>query len=147
MIFFSSLFNTFFFSGNSPVAPGTAGSFSALLFWWLFLPSYEVRLVFLILFIFISCFTISFDLQLNNIKDPQYIVIDEVIGLWIALFFIPSNDFINMILAFIIFRLLDILKPSIINRVQNIKGVSGVLLDDIVCGFITSMLLIGMINI
>ena len=147
MIFFSSLFNTFFFSGNSPIAPGTVGSFSALLFWWLFLPSYETRLVFLILFIFISCFTISFDLQLNNIKDPQYIVIDEVIGLWIALFFIPSNDFINIILAFIIFRLLDILKPSIINRVQNIKGVSGVLLDDIICGFITSMLLIGMINI
>ena len=147
MIFFSSLFNTFFFSGNSPIAPGTAGSFSALLFWCLFLPSYEIRLVFLILFIFISCFTISFDLQLNNIKDPQYIVIDEVIGLWIALFFIPSNDFINIILAFIIFRLLDILKPSIINRVQNIKGVSGILLDDIICGFITSMLLIGMINI
>ena len=69
-------------------------------------------------------------MKLNNVKDPQYIVIDEVIGLWIALFFIPSNDFINIILAFIIFRLLDILKPSIINRVQNIKGVSGVLLDD-----------------
>ena len=147
MIFFSSLFNTFFFSGNISIAPGTVGSFSALLFWWLFLPSYETRLVFLILFIFISYFTISFDLKLNNVKDPQYIVIDEVIGLWIALFFIPSNDFINIILAFIIFRLLDILKPSIINRVQNIKGVSGILLDDIICGFVTSILLIGMINI
>ena len=147
MKFFSLSFNTFFFTGKSPIAPGTVGSFFALLFWLLFLPSYEVRMLFIILFALISYFTISSELSNNNIKDPQHIVIDEVLGMWIALLFIPSNNFTNIILAFTIFRLLDIFKPSIIKRVENLEGALGILLDDIICGFITLILLIGLTNI
>tara|TARA_Y100000996_G_scaffold252680_1_gene198778 strand:+ start:97 stop:537 length:441 start_codon:yes stop_codon:yes gene_type:complete len=141
------LFNSFFFAGKSPVAPGTIGSFFALLFWLLFLPSYELRILFIVLFTLVSYFTISSEISSSNIKDPQHIVIDEVLGMWIALLFIHPNNFINIILAFVIFRLLDIFKPSVINRVENLEGAAGILLDDIVCGFITSILLIGSTSI
>ena len=147
MIFLSSLFNTFLFSGKSPIAPGTVGSFAALVFCFFFLPSYELKLVFIFSFTLLSYITISYELKASKEQDPQHIVIDEVIGMWIALLFMPSNNISYMVLAFIIFRFLDILKPSIINRIQNIKGAFGILLDDMACGFITSIILLGIVSL
>jgi len=147
MKFFSSLVNTCFFIGKSSIAPGTLGSIFALLIWIFFFPSYELRLVSLLLLTILSYFTISSDLDNNDEKDPQYIVADEVVGMWISLLFVPSNDFRIIILAFIVFRLLDILKPSIIARVQNVEGAAGVLIDDIVCGIITSIIIIGVVSL
>ena len=76
-------------------------------------------------------------------EDPQSIVIDEVVGMSIALIFI--NDLSMMIIAFLLFRMLDILKPSIIYYSQHFPGAYGILLDDILAGIITAILLIAYI--
>ena len=144
MKIFSLLINTCLFVGKSSIAPGTLGSIFALLIWLLFSPTLIIMLTVLILVVSLSYYTISFDLHNSNEKDPQYIVIDEAIGMWISLLFVSSNNIVNICLAFIVFRLFDILKPSIINRSQNIKGPGGVLLDDIISGFITSLILLGL---
>ena len=116
---FSSLVNTCFLFGKSPIAPGTAGSIFALLVWFIFFPALgETGLLFLFLIIILSYFTISFELENTNIA-----------------------------LAFILFRLLDILKPSLINRSQSIKGPGGVLMDDIISGVITSLVFLGLVNL
>ena len=140
---FALLINTLLFIGKAPVAPGTIGSIFALIIWWLCNPiSITLAIIFLILMSFLSYYTISITLEHTNEKDPQYIVIDEAIGMWIALLFLNHNIF-NMLFAFIIFRLLDIIKPSIIYRVQNFPGACGIILDDIIAGIITYLIIVG----
>lgn len=67
--------------------------------------------------------------------DPSEIVIDEVAGLWIALagtnFALP-----HLIIAFLLFRLFDIIKPGPINTLQNLPGGWGVMMDDIGAGLV-----------
>ena len=144
------LINTLLFIGKAPVAPGTIGSIFALIIWWLCNPiPTTFAIIFLILISFLSYYTISITLKHTNEKDPQYIVIDEAIGMWIALLSLGSyrNDIYYIFLAFILFRLLDILKPSIIYRVQLIPGPLGILLDDIIAGIITCLIIVGITTI
>ena len=141
---FSSLINNCFLFGKFPIAPGTAGSIFALIMWLIFVPLIgEISIFIIFLITILSYFTISFELGETSQKDPEHIVIDEAIGMWISLLFISPYNFIHIGLAFSIFRLLDILKPSVINRSQNIKGAGGVLMDDILSGLITSMIILG----
>ena len=150
MKFFNSLFNTFFFLGKIPIAPGTIGSIGALILWY-FLPSLSF-LVILCLLLSIICFSYSTILSVlkdTSEKDPQSIVIDEVIGMWIALLPLYSMKYhyTYILIAFLLFRFLDIIKPSIINRIQFIPGPWGILLDDIVAGIITSLIVVGIMSI
>ena len=148
MNLFSSLINTCFLLGKSSFAPGTIGSLFALIVWFLFSPAVgNSGFLIIVLITALSYWTILFELSNTSEKDPQYIVIDEAIGMWLSLLFISPNDFINIGLAFTMFRLLDILKPSIIARVQNVEGAAGVLIDDIVCGIITSIIIIGVVSL
>ena len=73
-------------------------------------------------------------------KDSSQIVIDEIIGFWVAMLFLPYN-FMMVLFAFVIFRFLDIMKPFPINRLQRIKGGTGVMIDDIVAGIYTNIIL------
>ncbi len=73
-------------------------------------------------------------------KDPSEIVIDEVSGMWIALFFIPQNLLLFMI-GFILFRFFDIKKPSVINNIQYLRGGIGIMADDILAGIFTCFIL------
>ena len=73
-------------------------------------------------------------------SDPSQVVIDEVAGIWLSLIFLPK-EIIWFLSAFILFRILDIYKPFIINRVQHIKGGMGIMLDDILAGILTRLIL------
>ena len=131
----SHLLATFFGIGLLRPAPGTWGSLIAALLWYFFefLHSYT----FIILPTFILCswlVCIKAD-QDSESKDNSLIVIDEVAGMLIALSFI-AHDAILYLLAFLLFRLFDILKPWPISWVgRNIKGGLGILLDDLIAGF------------
>ena len=136
---------TFFYIGKIKHAPGTFSSLTTLIIWILFIPSdYFIRILIIILLTIIGFIFIKISLPNFQEKDPQSIVIDEVIGMSIALIFINNNLFI-MIIAFLIFRILDILKPSIIYYSQHFPGAYGILLDDILAGIMTAMLLIAYI--
>ena len=67
-------------------------------------------------------------------------MIDEVVGMSIALFFI-TEKLILMIVAFTLFRLFDILKPSIIFYSQDFKQPYGILMDDILAGIFSGLIL------
>jgi phosphatidylglycerophosphatase A len=77
--------------------------------------------------------------QLNK-KDPSCIVIDEVGGMLIAYSFMPV-DLKIIILGFIIFRILDTLKPFPAERVQRIRGAVGIMGDDLIAGIYTNIIL------
>ena len=142
MNFFSNLISTFFYLGKLPKAPGTWGSIGALFVWILIPESLLFRFTLLVITLIIGFIACEFILQQIDDPDPSYIVIDEVVGLWIALLFVPKTIFF-FLLGFVLFRLFDIMKPSFIYSVQFLKGSLGVMLDDIFAGFLVMLILWG----
>ncbi len=73
--------------------------------------------------------------------DPGKIVIDETIGVWITILFIPFS-WVNVLLAFVIFRFFDILKPLGIRAIdEKLHSPFSVMLDDIVAGIYSAITL------
>ena len=136
-------FLRYFYLGNSKYAPGTITS-SVVAIIWFFIPnSFLIQSLTLIIHIFLGFyFCYSFTCYSND-KDPGYIVIDEVVGMMIALFLLPKV-FEIYIISFILFRLLDILKPSIIERSQHFSFGIGIMLDDIIAGLIVLLIMNGL---
>ena len=145
------LFLTLFKSGHSPKAPGTVGTLASLPFGVIILmyAGSQTLLLLSILITLIAIKTIdNYELQ-SGIHDNQKIVIDELVGMWIALAIAPGITFgwneisqwnngiaVQIVLSFIFFRLYDIKKPSLIGRIdREAKGGWGVLGDDILAGF------------
>ena len=77
-----------------------------------------------------------------QLADPQWIVIDELCGQWLVLLAVadPHNPW-ELLVAFLLFRLLDILKPPPICWAERFKGGIGVMADDLVAGIIGGGLL------
>jgi phosphatidylglycerophosphatase A len=65
--------------------------------------------------------------------DPQFVVIDEVAGQWIALLGSPA-DFRHGVIAFILFRLFDITKPFPVRHLEKLPGGWGIVFDDVAAG-------------
>ncbi|HLN54251.1 MAG TPA: phosphatidylglycerophosphatase A [Lentimicrobium sp.] len=134
--FFWRIIVTFSGIGYFPVAPGTAGSIAALIPAILIM-NYAVYSS-LWLLALIAVFTVlgvigSSIMEKHWCKDPQNIVVDEAVGMWISLLFLPFNWFL-VITAFILFRFFDIFKPWGISKLQDMKGGYGIMADDIVAG-------------
>ena len=65
--------------------------------------------------------------------DPGFVVIDEVIGQWIALLFCPV-DWRHALIALVLFRLFDITKPFPVRRLERLPGGWGIVFDDVAAG-------------
>ena len=66
-------------------------------------------------------------------EDPGFVVVDEVAGQWVALLFVPPL-WPNALLAFLLFRFFDILKPWPIRRFESLPEGTGIMADDLVAG-------------
>ncbi len=134
-------FLTVGFSGLSPKAPGTVGSFVSLLIGLFLLEFLHVSTLFLLALLITVIAIKQIDIYEKDVgmHDGKEIVIDELAGMWIALSICGINSENTLILAplaFIFFRLFDIWKPSIIGKIdRDVKGGLGVMGDDIVAGF------------
>ena len=129
----SYLIATFFYVGCVPVGPGTAASFVTALITF-FLPTQFMFFdLFVILFLLVVGVACSGYLEKTlSIKDPHWIVIDEVLGMFICLFLLPK-DWVAYLFLFLLFRFFDITKIYPIKRVENISVSGwGVMLDDVV---------------
>ena len=134
------IFLTVGFSGLSPKAPGTVGSFISLILGLFLLEFLHVSTLFL-LALLISVIAIKqIDIYEKEVgmHDGKEIVIDELAGMWIALSICGINSTNILILAplaFLFFRLFDIWKPSIIGKIdRDVKGGLGVMGDDVMAG-------------
>ena len=126
-------------AGYSPYIPGTAGSFLALILIY-FLPIQDMVWLFLTIIFFLIGLWASGFVEKETEKDPKIVVIDEIVGQWIALLFLPKVIWIY-VSAFILFRLLDIFKPFPILEMEEFKGGYGIMLDDLVAGIYTNLAL------
>jgi phosphatidylglycerophosphatase A len=129
-------------SGNSPVAPGTAGSLVALLpCGVLSLLPLPVSAILLIAFIVLAVWAAELAEKLLGQKDPGCIVIDEFAGMMITLLGIHFT-WQSMLAGFFIFRVLDILKPFPIRYLeQTIAGGAGIVMDDVAAGVASHLVL------
>jgi phosphatidylglycerophosphatase A len=71
-------------------------------------------------------------------KDPGIVVIDEFVGQWIALLFLPRTFWI-FVAGFIVFRILDIIKPFPAADLEELEGGVGIMLDDVIAAIYTNM--------
>jgi|TARA_Y100000310_G_scaffold10731_1_gene11408 phosphatidylglycerophosphatase A len=141
---FNILFLTFFAIGKIKYAPGTVASLITCLLFFLLINIFNIVVIFLITLIifFYSFLAINNSFEEFKTDDPQEIVIDEVIGQMLPLLAIPIFETLYplpttyyCIAAFLLFRLFDVWKPYPINYVDsNIKGSLGIMLDDILAG-------------
>ena len=138
----SNLISTFFYLGKLPIAPGTWGSLGALIVWSFIPESLLLRSIILVITLIIGFISCDITLRQTSDPDPSFIVIDEVVGLWLALLFVPKTIFL-FTLGFVLFRLFDIIKPSFVYSVQFFKGSLGVMLDDILAGILSLLILWG----
>ncbi|MGL2721083.1 phosphatidylglycerophosphatase A family protein [Helicobacter pylori] len=133
-------FLTLFFSGYSKKAPGTIGSLVALL---LGLPVliFSANTLFLgaVLIGLIAIAQIDKEEEESKIHDSSYIVIDELVGMWLAMA-ISGLSLADVVLSFIFFRIYDITKPSLIGKIdKEVKGGLGVVADDALAGILAGL--------
>ncbi|MGN8446188.1 phosphatidylglycerophosphatase A family protein [Helicobacter pylori] len=141
-------FLTLFFSGYSKKAPGTIGSLVALLL-GLPISIFSANTLFLaaILIGLIAIAQIDKEEEESKIHDSSYIVIDELVGMWLAMA-ISGLSLAGVILSFIFFRIYDITKPSLIGKIdKEIKGGLGVVADDALAGVLAGLSVLLAINI
>jgi len=142
-------FFTAFYSGYSPVAPGTAGTLVAMALYMLENMIFSdiqpqvinaINLFMVILLIYPSIKLGDAAEKFYGTKDPQHVVIDEVLGYWIGILFLPFC-FSYAIMAFIIFRVFDIIKPFPAGSLESLKGGLGIIVDDMIAGLYTLVLM------
>ena len=134
--------STVFFIGYLPLVPGTFGSiFGVCLFYLLTGATGASYFLFIFGIIVLGLITSGRTEKLLSKKDPGCIVIDEVAGMLIALSFMPY-DFKIIFLGFLIFRILDTLKPFPAAWLQNRHGAIGVMGDDLIAGIYTNIVLL-----
>ena len=132
----ASLFATFFGCGRSPLAPGTVGSLAAILIAW---PLSRIGfgpwhfLILTLVLLYPAILSAGIVATSTGRKDPQIVVIDEVLGQWLTLAGAARLNLTTFVLAFALFRLFDIWKPPPIKMFeQRLKGGFGVMFDDLV---------------
>ena len=139
------IFATWFGCGYSRFGPGTMGSLGALA---LAVPLWKFagfgRLHFLILslaLLYPGIRAAGIVAAQSGRKDPQIVVIDEVLGQWLTLAGAASFDLVNFALAFGLFRLFDIWKPPPIRLIEQVPGGAGIVLDDMMAGAYAALVL------
>ena len=130
------------YSGKSPVAPGTAGSLVGLGL-YMAIPGFSgwMLLGAVVLFFFIGVWTAT-EIEKTEGHDAGFITLDEVVGMWISLLFLPDAALWKTVIpAFFLFRIYDIIKPFPAGRSQNLPGGWGVMVDDVFAGIYANLTL------
>ncbi len=135
MKFLSRVIATFFGIGYLPLAPGTVASFVVILVYKYYLYSWTwpIYLVMMLLIFIFGALASSIHAETTKKEDPRSIVIDEVLGQLIVLFRMPPT-WPLLIASFVLFRMLDILKPFLIKKSENFPRGWGIMMDDVVSG-------------
>jgi len=129
-----------FFSGYSPFASGTAGTAVALLFF--LIPNFSLPQILIpaTVILFVIGGIAAGKLEEKFGQDPSVCTVDEIVGMWISLWLIPVT-YLNVGLAFLIFRILDILKPYPAKDFDKKRGGWNIMLDDVIAGIYTNIII------
>jgi len=130
------------YSGYLPKAPGTWGSLVGLLLFYLLhslsLPAYLAAVAGLFV---VGSFAAGEAEKILDNRDPGIVVIDEIVGMLLTMLAVPATP-LAMLLGFVLFRFFDIVKPPPVNFFdQRFHGGLGIMLDDVVAGIYSLIIL------
>lgn len=144
------MFLSWFFTGKSPKAPGTVGSLATLpliyLLHYLHINIYSLTALIVVLFITAVVVTEKVQ-QKFHLHDPQWIVIDEVIGMLITWAFVMSVEFHHLFAVFAVFRFFDIIKIWPASYFDRLHHGVGTITDDVVSGLYAGLLVKILISV
>ena len=143
---FANALSTWFGCGRSPFAPGTVGSAAALviaiaLHRYAGLPPWSFA-VLAALLLAPAIWAAGVTARAAKLKDPGFVVIDEVIGQWIALAGALHLNWKSYLAAFVLFRLFDIWKPPPARQLEALPRGWGINADDVMAGIYAAVVLI-----
>ncbi len=141
----SSAISTWFGCGYSPAAPGTVGAAAAIgvailiehfAGWnplWFGALALVVSLP--------AMWAAGETARQSNVEDPQFVVVDEVVGQWLALAGARALNWRSWLAAFLLFRLFDIWKPVPVRQFEALPGGVGIVADDLMAGLYAALVL------
>jgi len=143
----ANLVSTWFGCGKSPVAPGTAGSAAAIAMAiaierFTRLPPVGFGVLALLL-LAPAIWAAGVSARAAKLEDPQFVVVDEVIGQWIALAGASALNWKSYLAAFALFRLFDVWKPPPVRQLERLPGGIGINADDVMAGTYAALVLFG----
>ncbi|HEY7334863.1 MAG TPA: phosphatidylglycerophosphatase A [Bryobacteraceae bacterium] len=133
------------YCGYAPAAPGTVGSLAAIALAW---PLWRFAgfgpwafLVLGLAAIAPAIWAADSVSRETGSSDPSIVVVDEVVGQWIALAGAARFNWRSWAGAFVLFRLFDVLKPPPARQFDHIPGGVGIVLDDVAAGVYAALVL------
>jgi phosphatidylglycerophosphatase A len=137
--FYMKFLATGFYTGYSPIVPGTTGSMAGIAVY--LIPSFEqapIILLATVVAFFLGAYA-GGKIEKAVGHDPSIVVIDEMVGMWISLFLLPKT--VPVVLgAFVLFRILDTLKPQPARVFQRKGGGIAIMMDDVVSAVYTNLI-------
>lgn len=138
--FFEKIIGSGFYSGYSPIASGTVGSTVGIIIY--LVPGFENLFIIIpatfVLFVYGIFIGTKFEAEYG--KDPAQCTVDEVVGTWISLIALPKTIFI-IVATFLLWRILDIIKPPPARNLEKLKGGLGIMIDDVISGIYTLIIM------
>jgi len=141
----ANLVSTWFGCGYAPKGPGTAGSLAAIVIAVLlheFAGFGRWHFLLLAALLFApGVWAATRTSRALGLKDPGIVVVDEVIGQWIALAGAPILNWKSYLAAFLLFRLFDIWKPPPVHQFESLPEGLGIIADDVMAGVYAAVVL------
>jgi phosphatidylglycerophosphatase A len=136
---------TWFGCGYVPKAPGTAGSLAALGIAWLLHRYTGLQwgaFAFLAMLLLpIAVWAAHLTAQVTGLRDPQIVVVDEVVGQWMTLAGAFTLNWKSWLAALVLFRLFDVWKPFPVRQLERLPGGVGIVADDAMAGVYGALVL------
>jgi phosphatidylglycerophosphatase A len=129
--FIDKLLGSGFYTGYIPFASGTFGSIAGLIIYYI--PGFERPGIIIPAIIVFSLYGIYVGSRFEKVygKDPAECTIDEIVGMWISLLFLPKILWLSLV-VFLVWRLFDIIKPYPARQLEKLEGGIGIMIDDII---------------
>ncbi|HSD28710.1 MAG TPA: phosphatidylglycerophosphatase A [Vicinamibacteria bacterium] len=125
---------TVFGTGYSALAPGTVGSaMGVLLFWPMASAAWPWQAAASAILFVVGSLAAARVARRMNRKDPGVVVVDEVVGQWVTLIALPFTP-VTAGLGFVLFRVMDIVKPWPARDLERVPGGWGIMADDVAAG-------------
>ena len=138
--FIEKLLGSGFYTGYIPIASGTFGTLAALFIY--LIPGFENPYIIIPALIIFFIYGVYVGNKFEKVygKDPSECTIDEVVATWISYLLLPKTAGI-IIITFFLWRALDIFKPYPARKLENLNGGLGIMIDDVVSGFYTLIIM------
>jgi phosphatidylglycerophosphatase A len=136
---------TWFACGLAPKGPGTVGTLGAIpLYLLVSAHGRDAVAAAAVAVTAVGVWAASVVAREEGVKDPQFVVIDEVAGFLVTMIPVAHARWPAVLSGFVLFRALDIVKPWPVRRLEELPAGWGIVMDDVAAGAIGAVCMVGL---